>query len=69
MNLKIDSSAKYCKESCEKSLKTLGIDCIDICKISFQFLLSFQVCFDYLGVLVIESPILASKLKPGFHLL
>lgn len=27
-----DSSAKYCKEACEKSLKTLGIDFIDLCK-------------------------------------
>ena len=29
----IDSSAAYCKRSCESSLEKLGIDCIDLCKI------------------------------------
>lgn len=29
---KFDSSAKYCKEACEKSLETLGTDYIDLCK-------------------------------------
>jgi aryl-alcohol dehydrogenase-like predicted oxidoreductase len=29
--LKIDSSYEYCKQACDKSLKTLGIDCIDLC--------------------------------------
>lgn len=29
----IDSSAKYCKEACEKSLKALGVDYIDLCKL------------------------------------
>lgn len=33
----IDSSAKYTKESCEKALKTLGVDCIDLCKFIFSF--------------------------------
>lgn len=33
----IDSSAKYCKEACEKSLKTLGIDCIDLCELGIYF--------------------------------
>ncbi|KAL9090667.1 MAG: hypothetical protein Q9165_005155 [Trypethelium subeluteriae] len=27
---RFDSSAKYCKEACEKSLEALGIDCIDL---------------------------------------
>ena len=31
----MDSSAAYCKQACEKSLKTLGIDCIDLCKFLF----------------------------------
>jgi aryl-alcohol dehydrogenase-like predicted oxidoreductase len=26
----IDSSPEYCKEACEKSLKRLGIECIDL---------------------------------------
>lgn len=26
----IDTSAKYCKEACEASLKDLGVDCIDL---------------------------------------
>jgi aryl-alcohol dehydrogenase-like predicted oxidoreductase len=28
----IDSSAKYCKEACENSLKALGTDYIDLCE-------------------------------------
>ena len=31
--LKIDSSAGNCKACCEKSLKALGVDCIDLCKL------------------------------------
>ena len=27
-----DSSAAYCKQACEASLKALGIDSIDLCK-------------------------------------
>ena len=30
--LEIDSSARYCKEACDHTLKALGIDCIDLCK-------------------------------------
>jgi aryl-alcohol dehydrogenase-like predicted oxidoreductase len=26
----VDSSPEYCKEACAKSLKRLGIDCIDL---------------------------------------
>jgi aryl-alcohol dehydrogenase-like predicted oxidoreductase len=28
----IDSSAEYCKQECEASLKKLGVNCIDLCK-------------------------------------
>jgi len=28
----IDSSAEYCKKTCDESLKRLGVDCIDLCK-------------------------------------
>lgn len=29
----IDSSGEYCKKACEKSLKRLGVDYIDLCKL------------------------------------
>ena len=29
-NRAIDSSPEYCKEACAKSLKRLGVDCIDL---------------------------------------
>lgn len=29
--LEIDSSPEYCKKACERTLKALGIDCIDLC--------------------------------------
>ena len=31
--LEIDSSPNYCKKACESTLKTLGIDCLDLCKL------------------------------------
>ena len=31
--LEIDSSGEYCKKACEESLKILGIDYIDLCKV------------------------------------
>ena len=30
----VDSSAKYCKEACAKSLELLGVETIDLCKFS-----------------------------------
>ena len=33
-----DSSPEYCKEACEESLKKLGIDCIDLCKLISRLL-------------------------------
>jgi aryl-alcohol dehydrogenase-like predicted oxidoreductase len=29
-NWSVDSSPKWCKEACAKSLKRLGVDCIDL---------------------------------------
>lgn len=29
----IDSSGPYCKKACEESLKRLGVDSIDLCKL------------------------------------
>ena len=29
----INSSRQYCKEACDASLKRLGVDCIDLCKL------------------------------------
>lgn len=31
-NLKVDSSGEYAKKACEKSLKDLGTDYIDLCE-------------------------------------
>lgn len=31
LNHTVNSSAEYTKDACEKTLKTLGIDCIDLC--------------------------------------
>lgn len=33
MDHNINSSAEYTREACAKCLKTLGIDCIDLCKL------------------------------------
>lgn len=30
--LKIDSSPEYCKKACELTLRTLGVDYLDLCK-------------------------------------
>ena len=59
----IDSSAKYCKEACEKSLKTLGIDCIDICALSFEFSNAFQLFFRFARVCMAASLILSLEKK------
>lgn len=31
--LEINTSASYCKTACAESLKLLGIDCIDLCRL------------------------------------
>lgn len=33
---KIDSSAAYCKQACEESLRRLGIDSIDLCEFLYR---------------------------------
>lgn len=33
--LEIDSSPDYCKKACELTLKTLGVNYLDLCKLKF----------------------------------
>lgn len=37
-----DSSPEYCKKCCEDSLKTLGVDFIDLCKCSILITLTLE---------------------------
>jgi aryl-alcohol dehydrogenase-like predicted oxidoreductase len=51
LNHTVDSSPEYTKKACERALKTLGTDYIDLCKLGFPITdFSMCLCEEYIHV-------------------